>query len=72
MMDGKVSPGEVTRNFYRKQGATEERERIIQLFEEMVELLEAMRPESYKSVADKADLRIRTVNMMLRKLKGED
>ena len=31
MMDGKVSPGEVTRNFYRKQGATEERERIVQL-----------------------------------------
>lgn len=30
MMDGKVSPGEVTRNFYRKQGATEERERIME------------------------------------------
>lgn len=28
-----MSPGEVTRNFYRKQGADAERERIIKLIE---------------------------------------
>ena len=51
--------------------ANSERERIIKMFEEMADHLDTMRPASYKSVADKADLRIRTIRFMIEKLKEE-
>lgn len=52
-------------------GVNQERERIIELLQHRVDKLETMRPESYKSVADKMDLRITTTNNLIKLIKGE-
>ncbi len=52
-------------------GVKTERERIIKLLEERVAKLDAMRPESYKSVAELADLRIVTYRNIIKLIKGE-
>jgi hypothetical protein len=52
-------------------GEHRERERIVKMFEDRVSRLEQMRPESYKSVADTADLRIRTYRHIIKLINGE-
>lgn len=52
--------------------AAAERERIIKFFEDEADKFEAMRPEWYKSVADKMDFRIRTIRAMAKRLKDQD
>lgn len=52
-------------------GAKRERESIIKFLEDEADKFDAMRPEWYKSVADKMDLRIRTIRAIAKKLKGE-
>jgi hypothetical protein len=53
------------------QGAEHERERIVKMLEDRVSRLDQMRPESYKSVADTADLRIRTYRHIIKLINGE-
>ena len=55
----------------RRFGAYEEQERIVKLLEDFANRLDTMRPESYKRVADKMDLRIRTVRYLVNLIKGE-
>ena len=52
-------------------GVRTERERIVSLLEARVARLDAMRPESYKSVAELADLRIVTYRNIIKLIKGE-
>ncbi len=52
-------------------GVRTERERIVRLLEARVARLDAMRPESYKSVAELADLRIVTYRNIIKLIKGE-
>ncbi len=52
-------------------GVRTERERIVSLLEARVAKLDAMRPESYKSVAELADLRIVTYRNIIKFLKEE-
>ena len=54
-----------------KIGEQRERARIIKFLEDEADKFDAMRPEWYKSVADKMDLRIRTIRAIAKKLKGE-
>ena len=56
----------------REEGQLLERENIIQMFEESADRLETLRPESYKSVADKMDLRIRVIRFMIKTLKEDN
>jgi hypothetical protein len=51
-----------------REGIELERARIVAMFEEQVAKLDAIRPESYKKVADMADLRIRTMRVMIKKV----
>lgn len=48
--------------------AAAERERIIKFLEDEAAKLDDMRPASYKSVADKMDLRIRTIQTIIKKI----
>lgn len=57
--------------YYMELGAKAERERIIKFLEDEADKFEAMRPEWYKSVADKMDARIRTIRAMAKRIKGE-
>jgi hypothetical protein len=52
-------------------GVRTERERIVSLLEARVAKLDAMRPESYKSVAELADLRIVTYRNIIKFIKEE-
>lgn len=52
-------------------GVRTERERIVSMLEERVARLDAMRPESYKRVADLADVRIVTYRNIIKRIKGE-
>jgi hypothetical protein len=54
-----------------ERGEAFERQRIISLLEEKADRLDKMRPESYKRVADMADLRIRTIRKIVEEIKGE-
>ena len=54
-----------------QQGEKTERNRIINLLTELETALDVIRPESYKKVADMADLRIRTIRKMIELIKGE-
>lgn len=57
-------------NAYRI-GVRTERERIVSLLEARVAKLDAMRPESYKSVAELADLRIVTYRNIIKLITEE-
>ena len=46
-------------------GVQHEQERIVKLITDKVATLDGMRPESYKVVADMADLRIRTMRKVI-------
>jgi hypothetical protein len=52
-------------------GVRTERERIVSLLEARVAKLDAMRPASYKSVAELADLRIVTYRNIIKFIKEE-
>jgi hypothetical protein len=52
-------------------GVRTERERIVTLLEARVARLDAMRPESYKRVADLADVRIVTYRNIIKLIKGD-
>ena len=54
--------------YYTELGVKAERERIVNFLKDMVEQLDKLRPESYKAVADKMDFRIRTVQMVIKKI----
>ncbi len=56
---------------YYESGKLDERERITKLLEEKANLLDKMRPESYKRAADFADLRIRTYRYMIKVINDE-
>lgn len=60
------------RNENYQAGIEYERERIVKMFEDIADHLDTMRPESYKSVADKMDLRIRVIRFMAKRLKEND
>lgn len=49
-------------------GVNAENQRILKLLKDMVEQLDKLRPESYKSVADKMDFRIRVIQMVIKKI----
>ena len=51
-----------------KKGIELERAHIIEFLESEVAKLDAMRPEWYKTVADKADARIRTIRAVIKKI----
>lgn len=53
-------------------GVSAERQRIIKLLNDEADKLDAMRPEFYKDVADKADLRIRTIRVMVKKIEESE
>lgn len=52
--------------------AAAERERIIKFIEDEADKFEAMRPEWYKSVADKMDARIRTIRAIAKRIREQD
>jgi hypothetical protein len=52
-------------------GRDRERARITKLLEEKANLLDKIRPESYKRAADFADLRIRTYRHMIKIINDE-
>lgn len=54
-----------------ERGAAEERERIVSLLQQLANKLDALRPASYKLVADKMDLRIVTINNVIKLIKEE-
>lgn len=53
-------------------GVNAENQRILKLLKDMVEQLDKLRPESYKSVADKMDFRIRVIQMVIKKIEESD
>jgi hypothetical protein len=52
-------------------GVQHEQDRIVKLISDKVTILDGMRPESYKVVADMADLRIRTMRKVIDFIKEE-
>lgn len=55
-----------------KIGEQRERARIIKFIEDEADKFEAMRPEWYKSVADKMDARIRTIRAIAKRIREQD
>jgi hypothetical protein len=58
-----------TSAFY--QGVESERERIIRLLEQKADSFQAMRPEFYKDIANKMDIRVQTIRSTIQLIKGE-
>ena len=52
-------------------GKRVERERIIKLLNDWAERFDSMRPKFYKDVAQKADLRVRTIQAMVEEIRRE-